>query len=91
MISILILTDNIDEWGRKMRDALNVLRGHRTSNGYHIDNLLFSADIMSDVHGRKRYSHIIIDKPINKDVESIVLRPLISNPVIHTKNSISQE
>ena len=90
MINILILTDNIGEWERKMRDTLNVLRGYRTSNGYHIDNLLFSVDIMDDVSGRKRYSHIIIDKPVNKYAESIVLRPLISNPVIHTKNSVSQ-
>ena len=89
MISILILTDNAIDWEQEIRNSLSIFRECKTSNGYHIENRLFTVDIMDDVTGRKRYSHIIIDKPVDKYAENIVLRPLISNPVIHTKNSMS--
>ena len=90
MISILILTDNICEWEMKIQDSVNVSRELRTSDGYHIENCLFTVDIMSDVTGRERYSHIIVDKPVDRYVDAVVLRPLISTPVIYTKNSVSQ-
>lgn len=91
MISILILTDDTGEWARKVRNSLNVLRARTASGGYHIENPLFTVDIMSDdVTARRRYSHIIIDKPVHQDFENIVLRSLISSPIIHTEKYFGQ-
>lgn len=88
MINILILTNDVIEWTNKFHCCLRTLREHKTSDGYHLENPLFVVDIESDINEnrkRRRYSHIIIDKPIPNDYEIAVIRPLISNPVIHTR------
>ena len=87
MISILILTDDVIGWTNKIHCCLHTLREHKTNDGYHLENPLFFVDIENDINEnrkRRRYSHIIIDKPIPNDYEVAVIRPLISNPVIHT-------
>ena len=89
MISILVLTDDIVEWVNKFQCCLHTIRERKTSVGYHLENPLFFVDIENDTgleRQRRRYSHIILDKQISNDFETIVIRPLISNPVIHTKN-----
>lgn len=88
MISILILTDDILEWVQKIKCCLNTLRERKTEVGYHLENPMFTVDIENDTSSnrqQRRYSHIIFDKDIQEDYEKIVIRPLISNPVIHTK------
>lgn len=90
MISILILTDDIPVWVQKIKCCLNTLREHKTDSGYHLENPIFTVDIENDIsfnRKQKRYSHIILDKDIQKDYEKIAIRPLISNPVVHTKRS----
>lgn len=87
MISILILTDNASEWVQKIKCCLNTLRECKTKVGYHLENSMFMVDIENDTRfnrKRRRYSHIIFDKCIQKDYEETVIRPLISNPVIYT-------
>lgn len=88
MISILILTDELHEWEQKIRNCLQILRSRKTNVGYHLENQIFVVDIEDDVgcnRQRRRYSHIILDKPVHKDFETTIIRPLVSNPVIHTK------
>lgn len=88
MIRILIFTDKTGEWKQNICSCLNVLREHKIPDGYHIENPLFTVDIVSDATSfRKfhRYSHIILDKPVCQDFEKCIIRPLISNPVIHTQ------
>lgn len=88
MISILVLTDNVTEWVDKFHCCLCTLREHKTSNGYHLENPVFFVDIESDTSKNRkgrRYSNIIIDKPIQNDYERAVVCPLALNPVIHTK------
>lgn len=87
-VSILVLTNDVPEWVDKFHCCLHTLRERKTSDGYHLENPLFVVDIESGTSGNRkmrRYSHIIIDKPIPNDYEGIVIRPLVSNPVIHTK------
>lgn len=87
MISILILTNDVIGWTNKFHCCLHTLRERKTNDGYHLENPLFVVDIENDIsknRKRRRYSHIIIDKPIPNDYEVAVIRPLVSNPVIHT-------
>lgn len=88
MISILILTDDTLEWVQKIKCCLNTLRERKTYVGYHLENPMFTVDIENDTsfnRPRRRYSHIILDKYVPENYENIVIRSLISNPVIHTK------
>ena len=87
MISILILTNDVIGWTNKFHCCLHTLRERKTNDGYYLENPLFVVDIENDIsknRKRRRYSHIIIDKPIPNDYEVAVIRSLISNPVIHT-------
>lgn len=67
MISILILTNDVIGWANKFHCCLHTLRERKTNDGYHLENPLFVVDIENDIsknRKRRRYSHIIIDKPI---------------------------
>ncbi len=86
-LKILIITDDQGEWLLKIGHSMCQVKILNSSDGIHCENPMFVVDILSDIARERpmqRYSHVIIDKPVGKVFEDSVIRPLISNPVIHT-------
>lgn len=88
MISILILTNDVIGWTNKFHCCLHTLRERKTNDGYHLENPLFVVDIENDIsknRKRRRYSHIIIDKPIPNDYE-VAMNANIENRELKHQN-----
>lgn len=90
MIRILIYTNNVEGWFAKVISNVSNYIYLRTRSGYFVQNELFIIEIISslpiETRGKK-FSNIIIDKPINKGTyENIVMTMQFGSGLIKTEN-----
>lgn len=90
MIGVLVVTDNIKEWEDKFQACMKFTSERRDiySNEFYFKNEVFSIYIVKSIEEQKRgyrWSVIILDKPIDTEIEFQFLRPSICS-VVKTDN-----
>lgn len=90
MIGVLVVTDNIKEWEDKFQACMKFTskRHDIYSNEFYFANEVFSIYIVKSIKEQVRgheWSAIILDKPIDTEIEFHFLRPRIHS-VVKTDN-----
>ena len=92
MIKILIITDDFDKWLNYIKRQVNIDKEKRSvTEGLLINNLFYFSlrhNISSSSRG-EAWSHVILDKEVDYELERSVLIPAIKHNITRNTNLLN--
>ena len=92
MIKILIITDDFDKWSNYIKRQVNIDKEKRSvTEGLLINNLFYFSlrhNISSSSRG-EAWSHVILDKEVDYELERSVLIPAIKHNITRNTNLLN--
>jgi hypothetical protein len=92
MIKILIITDDFDKWSNYIKKQVNIDKERRSITESSLINDLFYFSLRHNICESYRgtaWSHVILDKEINYELERNVLIPTIKHCITRNTNLLN--
>ena len=92
MIKILIITDDFDKWSNYIRKQVNIDKERRSITESSLINNLFYFLLRHNIRESDRgaaWSHVILDKEIDYELERNVLIPTIKHHITRNTNLLN--